>query len=121
MKLNPALQKQFDNFYREAIQHDPGYSLLKDSIPEEDPKDPLYTSFDSKIEELVWQGFLLGLHASREHEEVWTVRCAHCGNGITETPEGHLLNHQRMEEQDWVWEFDDQQWACPDCALPGKK
>jgi hypothetical protein len=116
-KLHPEVEKKFKELLEEAIKLSPSYSLLEDSIIPEDENDELYTSFESKIEEMVWQGFIYGLRVSREHDEIWRASCAHCTNSITETAKGEIVyDHDIVKEEGWVWNFDPQNWSCPDCA-----
>jgi len=113
-KLAPDVNKKFKELFDELIKHCPSYILLNDDITHEDE---LYTSFESKIEEMVWQGFLYGLRVSREHDVIWRASCAHCTNSITETTKGEIVfDHEVVKEEGWVWNFDPQNWSCPDCA-----
>lgn len=116
-ELNPEIQKKFDELFKEAIKLSPEYQLLEDNVVPGDKKDPNYTSFESKIESMVWQAFIFGLRVSREHEEIFRVTCAHCSDWIIETAKGEIVIYSHLAEgEGWVWNFDDQNWSCPDCA-----
>ena len=116
-KLEPDVTKKFEELFQEDIKLCASYSLLEDDVTHEDENDNLYTSYESKIEEMVWQGFLYGLRVSREHDVIWRASCVHCTNSITETAKGELIfDHDTVKEEGWVWNFDPQNWSCPDCA-----
>lgn len=118
-EMNSDLKKEFDEFFGEAIKFSPEYQLLEADTVEEPKDSPTYTSFESKIESMVWQGFLLGLRKINDYPDgAFKATCVHCGNGITETAEGEIVwCHAVAEKEDWIWDFDNQSWACPDCAI----
>lgn len=116
-EMHPALRKEFEAFVEESIKLSPEFQLLKDDNTEEPEDSPNYTSFESKIEELVFQGFLFGLLQRNKHEVIFEATCIHCNNSITEDSEGEIVwKHDIAKEEGWVWNFDDQNWSCPDCA-----
>jgi len=116
-KLNPELDAEFKDLFEEAIKLSPGFQLLDADTVKEDPNSPNFTTFESKIEEMVWQGFIYGLRLGRKYEVIFKVTCSDCElNSITETSEGEVINHELALEEGWVWNFDEQNWSCPDCA-----
>jgi hypothetical protein len=72
--------------------------------------------FESMVEEVSWQSFLVGLRVSRLHEAIFKLTCSHCTNSITETPDGELISFDlAIKQEEWAYDYDAETWTCPDC------
>ena len=103
--FSPPILMEFDELVK----------TIKDS-PEYDPFKPLEQSeLMSCFEELIWQAFYAGLKVSRCHDPIKEFKCSFCNNGITETVDGKIIDHDLAIEEGWFYDFDKEEWLCFDC------
>lgn len=97
-EMNPALRAEFDDFLENDIE------VCMQPLDREN------------VEELIWQGFLFGLRAFNRYPQPFVAKCCECPSSLSQTADGEIIwMHDVAKNEGWRWNFDDQNWTCPDC------